>query len=160
MPSTLNPAGPLSGLRFGNKPLPDLHVQEGHCQRVLCAQDGHDDPGSTRAAVSRADGLPHVQDLASTPSRTTKEATAWTTTPGRRVGRAMTALRGALRVVRNLDDEPLRASQAVIPFGRAPRGRPQTPVPPPGRPRKAQRRTAAERADREDCLICRASISF
>lgn len=160
MPSTLNPAGPLSGLRFGNKPLPDLHVREGHRQRVLCAQDGYDDPGSTRAAVSRADGLPHGQDLASTPSRTMKEATAWTTRAGPRVSRAMTALRGALRVVRHVNDESLRASQAVIPFGRAPRARQQTPVPPAGRPRKAQRRTAAERADSEDCLICRASISF
>ena len=156
MPSTLNPAGPY-GLHSGNKPLPDLHVREDHYQRALRAQDGHDDPGSTRAAASRADGLPHGQHLASTPSRTTKEATAKTLRPGR----AMTVLRRALRVVRNVDDdESLRASQAVISFGRAPRGRPQTPVPPAGRARKAQRRTTAERSDREDCLICRATISF
>jgi hypothetical protein len=155
MPSTLNPAGPY-GLHSGNKPLPDLNVREDHYQRALRAQDGHDDPGSTRAAAPRADGLPLGQDLASTPSRTTKEATAKTL----RAGRAMTVLRRALRVVRNVDDESLRASQAVIPFGRPPRARPQTPVPPAGRARKAQRHTAAERSDREDCLICQATISF
>lgn len=161
MPSTLNPAGRLSGLRFGNKPLPDLHVRGDYRQRALRAQDGHDDPGRTRAAASRADGLPQGQDLASTPPRTTKEATARTTRPARRAGRPMTgALRGALRVVRNVNDGPLRASHAVIPFGRAPRPRPQTPGSPAGQARVAQRHTAAERADHEDCLICRASISF
>jgi hypothetical protein len=155
MPSTLNPAGPY-GLHSGSKLPPDLHVREDPYQRVLRAQDGHDDLGSTRAAASRADGLPHGQDLASTPSWTTKEATAKTSWPGR----AMTVLRRALRVVRNVDDESRRASQAVISFGRAPRARPQTPVPLAGRARKAQRRTAAEHSDREDCLICRATISF
>jgi hypothetical protein len=70
------------------------------------------------------------------------------------------ALRRALRVVRNVKDGPLRASHAVIPFGRAPRPRPQTPVSSAGQARKAERGTAAERADHEDCLICRASISF
>lgn len=160
MPSTLNPAGPPYGLRLENKPLPDLHVREDHRQRVLRAQDGHGDPGSTRAAASPADGLPRGHDLACTPSRTTKEATARTTRRVWRADRAMTALRGALRVIRNVNDEFLRASQAVIPFGRAPRDRPQTPVPPAGQARKAQRRTAAEHADREDCLICRSLVSF
>lgn len=160
MPSTLNPADPLYGLRFGNKPLPDLHVREDHRQRVLRARDGHGDPGSTRAAASPADGLPRGHDLACTPSRTAQEATARTTRRGRRAGRAMTALRRALRVIRNVDDEFLRTSQAVIPFGRAPRARPQTPVPLAGQARKAQRRTAAEHADHEDCLICRAIVPF
>lgn len=161
MPSTLNPAGRLSGLRFGNKPLPDLPVWEDHRQRALRAQDGHDDPGRTRAAASRADGRPQGQDLASTPSRTTKEATARTTRPPAAPAEPLTAaLRRALHVVRNVKDGPLRASHAIIPFGRAPRPRPQAPVSPAGQARKAERRTAAERADHEDCLICRASISF
>jgi hypothetical protein len=34
MPSMLNPACPLCGLRFGNKPLLDLHLREDHRQRV------------------------------------------------------------------------------------------------------------------------------
>ena len=127
MPSTLNSAGPLCGLRLENKSLPDLHVREDHRQRVLRAQDGHGDPGSTRAAASPADGLPRGHDLACTPSRTTKEATARTTRRWH-ADRAMTALCRALRGIRNVNDESLRASQAVIPFGRAPRDRPQTPI--------------------------------
>ena len=46
MPSTLNPACPLCGLRFGNKPLLDLHVREDHRQRVFRAQNGDRDPGT------------------------------------------------------------------------------------------------------------------
>ena len=50
MPSTMNPDCLLCGLRFGNKPLLDLHIREDHRQPVPRAQDGHLDPGSTRAA--------------------------------------------------------------------------------------------------------------
>lgn len=99
-------------------------------------------------------------DLASAPSRTTKEATARTTRRGRRAGRTITALRRGLRAVRYVSDELLGASGVVIRSALAPQPRPQTPVGPAGQARKARRRTAADRADREDCLICRASISF
>lgn len=157
MPSTMNPACLLCGLGFGNKPLLDLHIREDHHQPVPRAQDGHRDPGVTRAAASRADGPPHGHDLASAPSRTAK-TTARTTRHRRRDGRA--ALRRGLRAVRYISDELLRASGAVIRSARAPQPRPQTPVPPAGQARKARRRTAADRADREDCLICRAGISF
>jgi hypothetical protein len=160
MPSTMNPDCLLCGLRFGNKPLLDLQIREDHRQPVPRAQDGHLDPGSTRAGASRADGPPHGHYLASAPSRITKEATARTTRRRRRAGRAITALRGGLRAVRCVSDELLRASGAVIRSARAPQPRPQTPVSPAGQARKAQRRTVADRADREDCLICRASISF
>ncbi len=101
MPSTLNPASPLYGPRLGTNPLPDRHVRKDYRQCVLRAQDG--DAGSTRAAASPADGLPRGHDLACTPSRTTKEATVRTTRRGWRADRAMTALRRALRVIRNVD---------------------------------------------------------
>ena len=143
MPSTMNPDCLLCGLRFGNKPLLDLHIREDHRRPVPRAQDGHLDPGSTRARASRADGPPHGHDLASAPSRITKEATARTTRRRRRVGRAITALRGGLRAVRCVSDELLRASGAVIRSARAPQPRPQTPVYPAGQARKAQRRTVA-----------------
>lgn len=156
MPSTMNPACLLCGLGFGNKPLLDLHIREDHHQPVPRAQDGHRDPGVTRAAASRADGPPHGHDLASAPSRTAK-TTARTTRHRRRDGRA--ALRRGLRAVRYISDELLRASGAVTRSARA-QPRPQTPVPPAGQARKARRRTVADRADREDCLICRAGISF
>jgi hypothetical protein len=160
MPITLNPACPLFGLRFGNKPLLELHIRQDHRQRVPGAQNGHRDRGSTRAAVPRHDSPADGHDLAFTPSRTTKEATAMTGRRPPRGGRAMTALRRARCALRNVNDEPPRASEAVICPARAPQPRPQAPVSPGGKPGKARRRTAVERADREDCLICRASVSF
>ena len=51
MPTTLNPACPLCGLRFGNRPLLDLHIREDDRQRVPGAQNGYRDPGSSRAAA-------------------------------------------------------------------------------------------------------------
>lgn len=161
MPSTMNPDCLLCGLRFGNKPLLNLHIREGHRQSVPRAQDGHLDSGSTRAGASGADGPPHGHDLASAPSRTTKEATARTMRCRRRADRAITGLREGLRAVRCASNELLCASGAVIiRSARAPQPRPQTPVAPAGQARKTRRRTVADRADREDCLICRASISF
>ena len=107
MPTTKIPACPLCGLRFANKPLLDLHIREDHRQPVPRAQDGHRDPGSTRARASRADAPPHGHDPASAPSRTTKEATARTTRRRQHAGRAITALRGGLRAVRYVSDELL-----------------------------------------------------
>jgi hypothetical protein len=159
MPSTMNPDYLLCGLRFGNKPLRDLHIREDHRQPVPRVQDGHLDPGSTRADASRADGPPHGHDLASAPSRITKEATVRTTRRRRRRPGHHRPARG-LRAVRCVSDELLRASGAVIRSARAPQPRAQTPVSPAGQARKAQQRTVADRTDREDCFICRASISF
>ena len=58
MLSTLNPACPLCGLRFENKPLLDLHIREDHRQRVSRERNGDSDPGSTRAPASEAECLP------------------------------------------------------------------------------------------------------
>jgi hypothetical protein len=77
--------------------------------------------------------------------------------PLRGAGRAMTALRKALRAA---SAELPRASQAIIRPARPARVGLRAPAPPAGPPRKASRRTAAERADRDDCLICRACVSF
>ncbi len=49
MPTTLNPAYPLCGPRFGNKPLLDLHIREDHRHCVPRPQNGDCNPGSTRA---------------------------------------------------------------------------------------------------------------
>lgn len=70
MPSMLNPACPLCGLRFGNKPLLELHIREDHRQHVARAPDRHLDPGSTRAAAPGADTPRDGQNAASAPSRT------------------------------------------------------------------------------------------
>lgn len=97
MLSTLNPACPLCGLRFENKPLLDLHIREDHRQRVFRERNDESDPGSTRAPASGAEGLPDPADPAATPSWTSKKAAR----PARR-GRAdgtKTALWRALRAL-------------------------------------------------------------
>ena len=97
MLSTLNPACPLCGLRFENKPLLDLHIRDDHRQRVSRERNGDSDPGSTRAPASGAERLPEPADPAATPSWTSKKAA----TPARlgRAGRAKTALRRALHAL-------------------------------------------------------------
>lgn len=109
MPSTLNRARPLSGLRLANRPLLDLPIREDHHQRVPRAQDAHLDPGSRRAAGSWADGPLHGNDLASRPSPMTKETAARTTGHQRRGGRAMTALRTARTLRPSRSNSPTTA---------------------------------------------------
>ena len=89
MLSTLNPACPLCGLRFENKPLLDLHIREDHRQRVFRE--------STRAPASGAESQPDPADPAATPSWTSKKAAR---PAGRgRADRAKTALWRALRAL-------------------------------------------------------------
>ena len=99
MLSTLNPACPLCGLRFENKPLLDLHIREDHRQRVFRERSGDSDPGRTRAPASEAESLPDPADPAATPSRASKK-TAGQARRGR-ADRAKTALRRALRALHN-----------------------------------------------------------
>ena len=97
MLSTLNPACPLCGLRFENKPLLDLHIREDHRQRVFRERNDDSDPGSTRAPASGAESLPDPADPAATPSWTSKKAAR---PAGRgRADRAKTALWRALRAL-------------------------------------------------------------
>jgi hypothetical protein len=97
MLSTLNPACPLCGLRFENKPLLDLHIREDHRQRVFRERNEDSDPGSTRAPAPGAESLPDPADPAATPSWTSKKAAK----PARRgrADRAKTALWRALRAL-------------------------------------------------------------
>ena len=96
MPSMLNPACPLCGLRFGNQPHLDLHIREDH--RVSLAGNGGRGPGSTRMPAPGAESSPDPQDPAATPSQISKKAPAW---PGR-PNRAKTALRRAIRALRHV----------------------------------------------------------
>jgi hypothetical protein len=97
MLSTLNPACPLCGLRFENKPLLDLHIREDHRQRVFRERNDDSDPGSPRAPASGAEGIPDPADPAATPSWTSNKAAR----PARRgrADRAKTALWRALRAL-------------------------------------------------------------
>jgi len=104
MLSTLNPACPLCGLRFENKPLLDLHVREDHRQRVSRERNGDGDPGSTRAPASGTESLRDPTDPPATPSLTLKKAAR----PARRgrADRAKTALRRALHALRKSPARP------------------------------------------------------
>ena len=97
MLSTLNPACPLCGLRFENKPLLDLHIREDHRQRVFRERNDDSDPGSTRAPASGAENLPDPADPAATPAWTSKKAAR--PARRRRADRAKTALWRALRAL-------------------------------------------------------------
>ena len=66
MLSTLNPACPLCGLRFENKPLLDLHIRDDHRQRVFRERNDDSDLGSTRAPASGAESQPDPADRKST----------------------------------------------------------------------------------------------
>ena len=97
MTVTLTPTCPLCGLRYASRPMLELHIREDHRQRRRA------EPGGP----SRGHGV------ASRPSGTTKEVTA------------MTATRRLIRAVRHVNDELVRASEAIIRSARVPQPRPQ-----------------------------------
>ena len=101
MTSTMTLACPLCGLRFAARPLLELHVREDH--RPSRRPDPAPRPAAARSEVTAA--------------------------RGRRPGRIRTALRRAVRVVRYVNDESLRASEAIIRSARAsPQPRIQAPA--------------------------------
>ena len=112
MLSTLNPACPLCGLRFENKPLLDLHIREDHRQRVFRERNDDSDPGSTLAPASGAENLPDPADPAVTPSWTSKKAAR----PARR-GRADRAKTGLWRALRALQVRLWASSHTAVPPG-------------------------------------------
>ena len=106
MTGTLTPTCPLCGLRYENRPLLELHIREDH------HQSRHHEPGGP----SRSHGL-------ASRSGTTKEVTATTAARSARPGQAITAPRRAIRVLRYVNDELMRASEAIIRSARVPRPR-------------------------------------
>ena len=119
MTGTPNPACPLCGFRFGSRPLLDLHIREDHRQR------GHRNPGGTQMPLRAVGSASHRRNLASTPPRTMKEVTAMTATHRPRTGRMMTGPRRMIHAVRYVNDELMRASEAIIRSARAPQPRSQ-----------------------------------
>lgn len=98
MPNTLNPACPLCGLRFENKPILDLHMREDHRQRAFRESNGDGDPGITRSPTAGAQLPADANDPAAAPSRTSMKATAEPAGSRGRARRAKTALRRMLRI--------------------------------------------------------------
>jgi hypothetical protein len=146
MTSTLNPACPLCGLRYASKPLLELHIREDHRPRRR-AQPGRPGIADGTLVSSPPAGRPSSRrtGLASRPSRTAKEVTAMTATRRPRPGQVLTVPRQALRAVRHVNDELMRASEAIIRSARAPQPRPRIQAP---AARDTHPGTAAHRADR------------
>ena len=116
MTSTMTLACPLCGLRFAARPLLELHAREDH-------------------RPSRRPGP------APRPAAARSEVTA---ARGRRPARMRTALRRPARVVRYVNDEFLRAREAIIRSARASRPQPRIQAPANGQIHPG----ADDRADR------------
>ena len=144
MTSTLNPTCPLCGLRYESRPLLELHIREDHHQHSG-AHPGHRDPDSTHATPARADSPAHTGCLPPRSSRPTEEVTIMTTTRRRLARQMRTAPRRAVRALRYVNDELLRASEAIIRSARAPQARPRMNAAANGH---ADPGTLAERVDR------------
>lgn len=145
MTGTLNPACPMCGLRFASKPLLELHIREDHRRRDQRAQPGRRAPGGSRATSARADRPAHRHGLPSGPSRSRKEVTSMTATHHPRARQVRTIPRRAIRALRYVNDELMRAHEAIIRPARAPLSRPRAKAPAGGHPRSA---TPAQHTDR------------
>jgi hypothetical protein len=117
MTAALTSTCPLCGLHYASRPMLELHIREDHRQRRGAEPGGH--PAATAW---------HPR-----PSRTRKEVTA------------MTATRRVIRAVRHVNDEVVRASEAIIRSARAPQPRPPASAPAYA---EAHPGTASERAGR------------
>lgn len=140
MTSTLTPACPLCGLRYENMPLLELHIREDHRRQPRRRR-----PSGTGVSRSPAGSPSRGDDRAAESPRTTKEVTAMTATRHRRGGQVMAAVRRALRALRSVNDELIRASEAIARPARVPRSRPRAQAP---RSVPAHPGHATERADR------------
>jgi hypothetical protein len=112
MSSTLTTTCPLCGLRFPGRPLLELHMREDHLERHRPAERDHDDSGGTGTPGGGAGGPSRGDGLASGQARIAREeAIAMTTRQRPRSGRAMTALRRAIAILRS----PARADRDAQP---------------------------------------------
>lgn len=98
MSSTLHTTCPHCGLRFPGRPLLDLHVREDHPQRNRPAEPARDDSRDTGTPRGGAGGPSRSDDLASGQARPGREEVKERPRPGR----AMTALRRAIGILRSL----------------------------------------------------------
>lgn len=96
--SSTNPACPLCGMRFGSRPLLDLHIREDHRQHATSGLNDDRDPGGARAPADGTDSSPGVRAAAATPPQTPDGRK-----PKRNgfAGQAMAALRRAFRTGRS-----------------------------------------------------------
>ena len=116
MSSTLYTTCPLCGLRFAGRPLLDLHVREDHPQRNRPAEPAHDDSRDTGTPSRGAGGPSSSDDLASGQVRHSREEVKERPRPGR----AMTALRRAIGILRSPASAG-RGAQSASPVSHADR---------------------------------------
>jgi hypothetical protein len=124
------PTCALCGLRFSNRALLGLHVREDHLDRNRPARPDHHESAETGPSRPCAGG-PAVDDSpAGSRARTADEVTATAITQPPRSRWLMTALRRAIGTVRYVNDELVRASEAMIRSARAPQAArwPDTPA--------------------------------
>lgn len=145
MTSTLNLACPLCGLRYASKPLLELHIREDHRPRRRARLGRPGVAGGARASSPTAGSSSRRSGLAFRPSRAVKEVTTMTATRRPRPGQLRTVPRRVLRALRHVNDELLRASEALMRPARAPQSGPRAQVPAASDTRPA---AAADRADR------------
>jgi hypothetical protein len=102
MSSTLATTCPFCGLRFPGRPLLDLHMREDHLERNRPAEADHDDSDDTGTPGGGAGGPSRGDGPASGQARIAhEEVIAMTTKQRPRSGRAMTALRRAIGILRS-----------------------------------------------------------
>ena len=116
MSGTLTRACPLRGLRYADRPLLELHIGEDHLQRNRGAEPDHDESGDAGhpSPAPRGPSRPHGLASALLSTMNQVMATTMTRRPGRsRSGSAMTTPRRAIRAVRYVNEELVRASEAI-----------------------------------------------
>ena len=115
MSGTLTTACPLCGLRYADRPLLELHIREDHLQWNRGAEPDHEESGDAGHPSPAPRGPSRPHGLASALLSTMNKVMATTTTrPGRsRSGSAMTTPHWAIRTVRYVNEELVRASEAI-----------------------------------------------
>jgi hypothetical protein len=98
MPSTLNPACPLCGLQYANRPLLELHIREDH-------------PPRNRPSGQTTETIPMTATQPSGEPRPPRQP---------RSGWARTTLRRALGRLKTLNDEFIRVPTTMARSARAP----------------------------------------
>lgn len=110
----------LCGLRFSNRALLELHIREDHVERNRSAGQHDDDPGDNGKSRLRAGGSAANDVLVPTQARTADEVNTRTAAPLPRSGPVMTVVRRVIGAVRYVNDELLRAGEAIMRSARAP----------------------------------------
>jgi hypothetical protein len=107
MPSTLNPACPLCGLQYANRPLLELHIREDH-------------PPRNRPSGQTTETIPMTATPPPSQPRAPRQP---------RPGGTRTTLRRAIGRLKSLNDEFMRVPGAMFRTTRVPQSGPRPDAP-------------------------------